>query len=1694
MWSSNQILHPIDDTLQQGLSSMEVQQVVLNNIDRVAGNRNIEPIIDHQLVLAQTNRQNPGVEDLIDYYIKELQPSDLDDIEIDASLSGDLDDIEMLDLDGCLGQGNRKKRSTKGSCTDSRSDEMIMKIKLKGLESKINDEVPSRHEEIENVAAYNVNKSDMLSNASQSLKLSKMLLLMSQKNEVSTELQEKAYYNALIDIGALIHDHKDHVHGDHLSALESRVQGNQLFSVAYDLYYLSKSGGNVDQDKLYSDQVKSKISSYMEGENRLDDIYSEFNIIDIKGYFSDSDVKDFYTEAEAYDKEVITIHSTQVFADGVEIYVEVKDNNGNHQKLVIGDIASIQNIENYVLDREISEIKLRIDDDKEYTTTQELEEGHVKHYLNIPGGYKVKVGNIISSFAENIKKAIHSKLHSLELSASKKDVEEISNAEITDQDYNNVVDEVKQSLLQKGVREDTFNQLKNHLDSLGKKVFVEYISDVEKKLEGHGIEFDRNKFDSAKVKGAKSGKFFSFMAIYDLFDSISDVPTLGRHDNDALKKIFGINSILDAINDIRESLSASYIRSDGKVITKISRDSTMGKVIGKVPDHIRKTFVKIINNPVVQGITFATIAYQFGYSINEIAKGNHHPLNYYWTASSGIKLASMSIKPISIGVSSAMKGISATTKVLRGLSAASKVLGKISSVTMVADVLMTIGVEIHERMEYTKAITEQVPLLPGDEQAAVFFAKVIKDFTGRNIEKEYEDSIILKEQLLSIKIIANDLLSKNQDIGAVVLHVNKIEMEYDEIIKFTGNKNEVKELAIVEQVCAFEKVYSPDFKFDYGLELNSSTLNVSQILPLTSHTLVLNRDLAQFGCDFIRIFSIDQGRSCEASLNDKRAYFIDLSKKHLPHLSWYEYENDGLRVVSIPQDYKEKTTCSDIVNDKYYKTRYGLLGTEYKCNVDKVYRKCTKVFTLPDQPFIFTNIKRGSLSLILYLSGPNQLTAAENYPAVMHVPKGRVDDKGSKNHETIFVINHSTFGNFTGGIEKKNTIIINAKHGRILANLHTGMISRKTSDSGDLDIVLHLANVYNYISNSHNSQEVHTDCGTRLINVNSTKGNSVVQGGLHCKDQDYEIRVVNQKDIHYRGLKQTIFVVSKDSNDTKIVNNIYFGTKKNLDIIFLKDADIAQLKINEHQADYSLELLTDDKRSTVTSTKIDSFENLVIQVEHYGITKTIIVQDESLPDIIGDMAYQMKLNHSGTDIDRKILENSKKRSKAVITADITGSGNTTVYVFAKKIAESSGNLGIIVSQIELIKGDITLHYAVNNINQIKLILNNSTGISAGERENYNSLLFEAIKNGNLNDVKDLLDKGAEIEAEKSGFTALTYSLYCEKDYIVYFLLEMGADVNNRGKNNMWPLELAIYIGYLNLVKELVSKGVNICPENYRCEKLPEIANKAGNPEIADFLREKQNKRPVQRKRRHHHGDHPHHHSLRKLLATDLSNQPEIAANSANQKSSWINVFANTIVDAVKGVSKFIFSPFKPAIDMKHSQPSKAITAQGIDTNGTLLLLDVFIRKVTGQKYISNDIRSISEQEAQIYALPIAKEFEQALESAAIESGIPVTNLKFNPVEVFLKVAGQIRSGKFSEISKTLYSSAKEACPEFEQTGEFLVHVKSHLEEFLAKKETVFLQQKQTADQPTSSVSRKVVAMEPSKKPDINYVFLKIFYL
>lgn len=691
-------------------------------------------------------------------------------------------------------------------------------------------------------------------------------------------------------------------------------------------------------------------------------------------------------------------------------------------------------------------------------------------------GYKVKLSSIVKDFTTDAeKKAIHDKLHQLsneiELFENKKYIEDIGGAkdiELTNQDYDNIVNEIKQSLLEKGVREDIFDQFKSHFDDLNEKVFAEYIGNVEGNLRKQGIAFDHDKFDSAKIKGAKSGKFFSLIAIYDLFDSIGDTATLGRYDNDALKQVLGINSILDAMDDVRTSVS-------------ISHTSKAGKLISKIPQPIRQTFVKVISNPVVQSITFATIAYQFGYSINEITQGNHHPLNYYWTISSGVKLASMGIRPASTGISFAIKSVSTTTKILRGLSATSKILGRVAVVIMVADVLITIGVEIDERMEYTKAIAEQVPLLPGNEQAEVFFAKVIKFFTGRDVEKEYEDIIRVKGYLNHVKEVAIKLLDDNYNVAAIVQYVISIEEKYSEIIKSHGTKilsQGRHHMGKVISVCELEKEYNNisfnEINGTSNVSNNLSPLNISRALCMVFHTLVMNEGWERFIC------GIKNSPQCYLELNEKGIYIVNTDAKHIPHLTKYEYEDLGLRIVNAPLRHPtQKSQCSKTINTKH--THSDDMSSP--CNADKVYRNCQKNFTLPGEPFIFTNPTRKDpyhirketfpKDSVLYISGPRTLTAAANYPAVMYIPDGYVQYVGSKNNETIFIINDLTSGTLEGGVEKENTVVINFKANNIAADLYNGAVHY--GSTGDIKLV----NIYNYVSNSNSKQNITTHCKTR---------------------------------------------------------------------------------------------------------------------------------------------------------------------------------------------------------------------------------------------------------------------------------------------------------------------------------------------------------------------------------------------------------------------------------------------------------------------------------------------------------------------------------------------------------------------------------------------------------------------------------------
>ncbi|WP_456201480.1 ankyrin repeat domain-containing protein [Wolbachia endosymbiont of Protocalliphora sialia] len=100
----------------------------------------------------------------------------------------------------------------------------------------------------------------------------------------------------------------------------------------------------------------------------------------------------------------------------------------------------------------------------------------------------------------------------------------------------------------------------------------------------------------------------------------------------------------------------------------------------------------------------------------------------------------------------------------------------------------------------------------------------------------------------------------------------------------------------------------------------------------------------------------------------------------------------------------------------------------------------------------------------------------------------------------------------------------------------------------------------------------------------------------------------------------------------------------------------------------------------------------------------------------------------------------------------------------------------------------------------------------------------------------------------------------------------------------------------------------------------------------------------------------------------------------------------------------------------------------VDFNGTIMLLDLLIRKVTGQKYISTVDQSISPLEARSYALNITEGFEKVVEQAAKDSKISMHRLNIDFMEMQKEITRKIIGGKFDEIPGILNSYVEKACP------------------------------------------------------------------
>ncbi len=102
-----------------------------------------------------------------------------------------------------------------------------------------------------------------------------------------------------------------------------------------------------------------------------------------------------------------------------------------------------------------------------------------------------------------------------------------------------------------------------------------------------------------------------------------------------------------------------------------------------------------------------------------------------------------------------------------------------------------------------------------------------------------------------------------------------------------------------------------------------------------------------------------------------------------------------------------------------------------------------------------------------------------------------------------------------------------------------------------------------------------------------------------------------------------------------------------------------------------------------------------------------------------------------------------------------------------------------------------------------------TGMSVIACADNNMDLMEAIYRGNLESVKSLLDKGADVNAKMDGgVTPLMVASVNGNLDVVNLLLDRGADINAKTDKGNSALDFAGYKGSPEVVKLLKSRGAS----------------------------------------------------------------------------------------------------------------------------------------------------------------------------------------------------------------------------------------------------------------------------------------------
>lgn len=154
-------------------------------------------------------------------------------------------------------------------------------------------------------------------------------------------------------------------------------------------------------------------------------------------------------------------------------------------------------------------------------------------------------------------------------------------------------------------------------------------------------------------------------------------------------------------------------------------------------------------------------------------------------------------------------------------------------------------------------------------------------------------------------------------------------------------------------------------------------------------------------------------------------------------------------------------------------------------------------------------------------------------------------------------------------------------------------------------------------------------------------------------------------------------------------------------------------------------------------------------------------------------------------------------------------------------------------------GQTALIHAITSkkIDTAKFLIEKGADINLVDSNGNNALIY-AVEVGNIEFVKYLVSKGADINAESEfGITALCRAACLKSTDIAKFLIERGANIDGAKikKSDHSPLQDAVYLGNMDMVKLLVNNGANVNLKNASGNSIIYFAVCQNRTEILKFL-------------------------------------------------------------------------------------------------------------------------------------------------------------------------------------------------------------------------------------------------------------------